>query len=85
MIRYEVWYVEILWQDESRVGTNCSDLKVVPFEETDDERAAAVAHQLLKAPSDNPLVDRKVFNKLVRIVDINPPANFTFDDCGVSH
>lgn len=71
MIQYEVWYVETRYRDLSRTFMNASGLKSIAFQTTDDQEAIIVAQQLLRAPSDDPLVDRRVLNKLVRIIEIN--------------
>ncbi|MDQ5949402.1 MAG: hypothetical protein QG589_528 [Patescibacteria group bacterium] len=71
MINYEVWYVELRYRDESRTWMTSSDPKSIPFEEADDQKAVTFAKKLLSSPSDDPLVTRRVFNKLVRIVEVS--------------
>lgn len=70
MANYEVWYTEIRYRDQTRTWMTSSDRKSTPFEESSDEKAREIAKALMNAPSDDPLVDRRIPIKLVKVIEI---------------
>lgn len=71
MPKYELFYQEIQYRDSSKTAqTNV--LKLIKIDHMkDDSEAIFAAKLLIKSSSENPLVDRKIPVKLVRIVPVD--------------